>query len=108
MDMEITTLVSLTREYSKKVKKKRTPSDIFIALTSEIGELADELSIESGFSYKQPGTDGVIGEALDCILCLIDLIHIRDPNITEEQLMEMALLKLEKWKKLTDFQDKNK
>lgn len=68
----------------------------------EVGELATEISIESGFSDKEPGEDGIVGEAIDVALCAIDLTWVSSPNTTEEELeeyvTEVIKRKLRKWK----------
>jgi hypothetical protein len=75
----------------------RTLYSIQTSATSEFGELADEVRIDQGHSYKEAGVDGVVGEAIDTILCLLDLIHKYDPSITEGDLDLIAFVKCEKW-----------
>ncbi len=77
----------------------RTPSSILNHAISELGEIAIEINIENGRSYKQPGPNGVIGEAVDAIVTLLDLIHKQDPDITEEQIVAIAHAKCGKWLK---------
>jgi hypothetical protein len=64
---------------------------------AELGELAEEVAINEKHSYKKQGSDGIVGEAIDTILCLLDLIHVHTPSITEEELIHVAQLKLDKW-----------
>jgi hypothetical protein len=85
--------------YSKSIRDERTVNDVLIHSFTEMGELALEVQINSGKSYKESGVDGVIGEALDVICCMIDIIYIENPNITEEEIMNLATEKLEKWKR---------
>lgn len=55
----------------------RHPLDVFSQLIEETGELATEINIQTGFrSDKQPGKDGVIGEACDGIICQLDIIYL--------------------------------
>lgn len=75
----------------------RTVSQILNHAISEIGETAIEINIAEGASYKEPGPDGIIGEALDAIASLIDLIYKVDPTIREEELVKMLNPKMEKW-----------
>lgn len=83
---------------TQKQARPRTVSDVFASAASEFGELGEELAIQSGYSYKEPGADGVVGEAIDTILCLLDLIHVQTAGtVTEEQLVEIASKKIEKW-----------
>jgi len=91
------TLVNRCLAMSRRIKDSRTPSDIFFKLGEEFGELSQELLIQAGKHYKPAGKDGVIGEALDMIVCLIDLIHRHQNDVTEEQLAEMIQKKLNKW-----------
>lgn len=89
---------------SQEVEDGRTPLTILGHATSELGELADEVLIAGGHSYKCAGDDGVVGEALDLMLCALDLIYVHtDGRITEEQLREIAARKLLKWKKNVDL-----
>lgn len=77
----------------------RTAQDVMISLTSEVGELADEVNIvcSTRRSYKTAGVDGVIGEGVDVILCVMDLLHIVHPELTHEDLLQVATRKLQKW-----------
>lgn len=75
----------------------RTLYSVLSHATSELGEVAQEVAIASGDSYKQPSVDGVVGEAVDTIISLIDLIYKYDPTITEEQLAAIAEQKCSKW-----------
>lgn len=55
----------------------RHPLDVFAQLSEEIGELATEINIQTGFrSDRKPGPDGMIGEACDGIICLLDEIYL--------------------------------
>ncbi|MEM2159388.1 MAG: hypothetical protein QXN55_00350 [Candidatus Nitrosotenuis sp.] len=82
---------------SKEIVDGRTRADIFTYLIEEVGELAAELNVESGYSQKKPGDDGVIGEAIDAIICLVDLIRRHDPTITKKEIDEIVENKLLKW-----------
>lgn len=97
-------LVAQILRYSKKIKTSRTKYAVTCKAMEELGECAQEVLIESGESYKEPGKDGVIGEALDTIAALVDLIYLQNSEITEEELIEQITPKLEKWqKKTSDF-----
>ncbi|MEY8802119.1 hypothetical protein AB9K35_17720 [Leisingera sp. XS_AS12] len=54
----------------------RTALDVLDYTLTELGELAEEIIIARGASYKAPGKDGVAGEAIDLALCLIDLLRL--------------------------------
>jgi NTP pyrophosphatase (non-canonical NTP hydrolase) len=75
----------------------RSTYSVFTSATSEVGELAEEIAIANGDSYKDPSVDGVIGEAIDVIITLLDLIHVYDPTFTEEDLNNYATKKAKKW-----------
>lgn len=70
----------------------------FTYLGEEVGELATEIAILHGDSTKEPGEDGVVGEAIDVIACCLDIIHRVDPNLTEEDIKGIMLRKCDKWK----------
>lgn len=86
---------------TKEVKDNRTLQDILTHLTTEVGELAQEIQIAEGKSYKKHGTDGVVGEAVDVIACAIDIISQYDHRVNELDLTAILITKLEKWKKLS-------
>jgi hypothetical protein len=75
----------------------RTPYSILSSALSELGEVAQEVAVVMGDSYKPGGTDGVIGEAVDAIASLIDLIYQMRPTITESELAPLAAEKCQKW-----------
>jgi len=71
--------VNLVRQAAIRVENGRTPMDILDYAMTELGELAEEIIIAGGRSYKVPGKDGVAGEAIDLSVCLVDLMHATDP-----------------------------
>lgn len=91
------TLVNRCLAMSRRIKDSRMVHEVSYKLGEEFGELSQELLIAAGKHYKKPGKDGVIGEALDMIVCLIDLIYCHQHDVTEEQLAEMIQRKLDKW-----------
>lgn len=93
------TLVNTIFQASDRIKNNRSPQDILNHLVSEIGELSTEISIEYGNSYKTPSVDGIVGEAIDAILCLVDIIHKHAPELTEDDLAKYAQKKTMKWQK---------
>lgn len=92
------TLITKIFATGDSVKNDRTPSTALIHLFTEVGELAQEVQIAAGDSYKDAGEDGVIGEAIDVILCAVDIIRQLHPNCTEAELIVIAENKLTKWK----------
>lgn len=86
-------------EVSDKVKNNRTPSTVLLHLVQEIGELSTEIQIEEGHIQKTPSDDGIVGEAIDVIICALDIIRIHNPEITEEEIISYCQKKLNKWLK---------
>ena len=86
-----------------EVKTSRSELNVLAHTMEEVGELAEEITIYMGNSYKDPGVDGVYGEAVDAIITLVDLLYTHATSkgevITEQQLIEIANKKLEKWRK---------
>lgn len=95
----MSTLIEEIQNTSSIVETPRTPLSVLSKVMEEVGELAQEVAINSGVSYKQPGKDGVLGEAVDAIIAIIDLVYVVNNTITEDDLIEVAQLKLAKWKK---------
>ena len=92
------TLIDLVFHASDTVDDDdRTVSDILHYAYTEMGELAEEHIIEQGRSYKNAGPDGVVGEAMDAILCLLDIIHVHSPELTSVDLEHIAIHKINKW-----------
>jgi hypothetical protein len=84
---------------SDRIHNRRSEQDVFNKLIEEVGELAIEISVLTGNTYKKGGPDGVVGEAIDAINCLIDLIRIYKPDLTEADLAEIAHFKQLKWER---------
>ena len=91
------TLFDLVQEYSMAVKDDRTRDDVLTHTMEEVGELATECKIAKGRSYKEAGPDGIIGESIDIILCALDMIYLENPDMTEDELLEIAMTKCKKW-----------
>ena len=75
----------------------RSAYSVLSSITSELGELAEEVNIAMAHSYKEPGVDGVIGEAVDVLCATIDLIHVTNPELTEQDIIQIARAKCAKW-----------
>jgi len=82
---------------SDKITKVRSEQDVASYAMTELGELMEEIIINSGRSYKKPGKDGVVGEAVDVIICMVDLIRRHNPKLTETDIVEIARRKCSKW-----------
>jgi hypothetical protein len=77
--------------------RPRTMYEVLCAMTEEAGELATEVGIATSFSKKEKGEDGIVGEAVDVMLCAADMIWMSKPDITERELVLIIRRKLKKW-----------
>lgn len=82
----------------ERIKNDRNLCSVFLHLKEEVQELNTEV-IASVFSNAQ-GEDGIIGEAVDVILCAVDVIYQQNPSITKEQIAEVVARKIAKWERL--------
>ena len=80
-----------------KVALPRTRYEVLSKMMEEVGELSQEVGIVEGYQKRKAGKDGVLGESIDVIVTAIDLIHVDNPNITEEEIMNVLKVKLGKW-----------
>jgi hypothetical protein len=88
------TLVTNILDMARQIKNSRDTFSVLNHTISEVVELQDEVY------GVGDGKDGIIGEAIDVILCCVDLIYTQHPDITEEELIKIADIKLAKWKRL--------
>jgi NTP pyrophosphatase (non-canonical NTP hydrolase) len=98
-------LITQVLETSDKIKNGRDPRDVLMTLMEEVGELATEIAIVSGHKNRAPGPDGIIGECVDVIAAVVDIIHLmyKDSAWLNEEI-EMLLQfraeeKLTKWER---------
>lgn len=89
----MTDLIALTRSYTDRIQNGRTLEDINDHLHSEVEELDAE------FDGTGDGRDGVFGEAIDVVLCGLDLAFKARPDLTDEQIMAFVKTKLDKWER---------
>lgn len=82
---------------SKQVDDNRDLPRVLLSLNEEVGELAQEVKIKLGYSYKEPSEDGVLGEAVDALICILDMLYTADPSITTEQIQNLVKSKTDKW-----------
>jgi hypothetical protein len=82
----------LIRAYSLAIKNGRTISDVHDSIKEE----REELDLE--ISGNGDGRDGIMGEAIDEIASVTDLIFLSNPDVTETQFMDYLSVKLEKWR----------
>lgn len=90
-------IMQLIWETSKRIRDHRNKYKVYAKAGEEMGELSQEIMIDEGDHYKEPGKDGVIGEAIDVIICMGDMIYQQDPEITEQEVLAIAERKLNKW-----------
>lgn len=68
----------------------------------ELGELSLEINISQGLSYKEPGKDGIKGEAVDLAICALDMFALQCNNMSPEEIerefLSYMLTKLNKWR----------
>ena len=86
-------LIALVREYSNSINNGRTVKTIFEALKAETDELNNEV-VTNG-----TGLDGIEGEAVDVILCALNIIFKVNPGMSDDQIVEYARKKCDKWAK---------
>jgi hypothetical protein len=91
-------MLRTVRSYCEAVSNGRTLADVFEHACGEMEELEVEIVFhENG---TPAGDDGVVGEAVDVMLCMIDLIHQYKPEITNIEIMDIVVRKCEKWQRL--------
>lgn len=83
------------RSYSLALDDDRTAKKITAHLRSEVDEIEEEIAKEE--AGEPAGEDGIIGEAIDVILCAVDLIVRTRPDMTEAEVEAYALKKCKKW-----------
>lgn len=87
---------SICLSYCEEVKNDRTIQSAFNHAGSEMAELQSEiLYARDGLA---PGDDGIVGEAIDVIACMIDIIYQNDPNVCMDDLNSLMAKKCRKWK----------
>lgn len=91
---------------SKGTDETRSNNYVFKKCMEELGEMALEDNIAEGLSYKDAGSDGVAGEAVDLAICAMDMFALQHPNNTAEEIQYLFLSymskKLNKWKETLD------
>lgn len=82
----------------KKVDDGRTIVKPTLKVQEEVGELSTEVNISLGNLPKSKGgEDGVIGEACDAIIAIVDVIYKDNEDVTLEEINNTIQKKLEKW-----------
>lgn len=87
--------IDIVRHFSTLIDNGRTLRDISNHANKEFIELKEELDkIDTG---EPEGVDGVIGEAVDIMACVLDIIFVHRPATTTEEIATIMLAKCEKW-----------
>ena len=84
-------LIALVRSYTEKINNGRTIEDVNEYLNDETVELSEEVYTDI------PGEDGIAGEAIDVFLCALDIIFLSAPDMSDEDIINYARKKCEKW-----------
>lgn len=91
-------IIETILEASRRIINSRTVYSVNKHLQGEADELDYEVFLT--VSGAEAGKDGILGEAVDVILCAVDLIYKDNPNITKEEILAKVKEKLDKWERL--------
>lgn len=80
----------------RDIETPRTTSGVYFKLSEEVGELATELNVKYHGAYKGEGEDGIIGECVDAIICLCDILN--KENVDLDEIGFLINKKIKKWK----------
>ena len=82
-------------ESSRRIKNGRDEGYVLRYAFGEMHELEDEVNNGSN------GVDGIEGEAIDVMQCMVDIICVANPNLSAEAIEEMIsqrlIAKTRKW-----------
>lgn len=78
---------------------KADQKDVLASCTEELGELAVEVRIAHGLKSGPAGVDGIVGEAIDMILCGFDMIHTELGELNPDVIYPIMAKKLAKWQR---------
>lgn len=87
-------MIELIFKYCGDITNSRDIYSVFRHLDSEHQELYRAIF------ENVDDEDGVVGEAIDVILCAVDIIFQHNPDLTEQDLLPIVQRKLDKWKTL--------
>ena len=93
--------IDIVLKYCKEIKNNRNLDSIFNHASGEMIELKDEIDVQK--AGKAPGRDGVNGEAIDVILCQIDLLYMN--GCTKSEMVAIMEKKCQKWKEVYSIPD---
>jgi hypothetical protein len=87
--------IDIVRHYAAQIQNGRTLFDIHEHGEKEMVELKDELIAD--LDGGDQGADGIVGEAVDVIACMLDAIFVYRPETTNDEIAAIMLAKCEKW-----------
>jgi hypothetical protein len=87
---KVARIVGNTREHQK---------DVLASALEELGELSVEVRIAHGTKPGPAGVDGIVGEAIDLILCGYDMIHTELGELDPDVIYPIMKKKLAKWQR---------
>lgn len=108
MNHNISEIIDRIKQLQPRLKQPRNLLHPLASLQEECGELATEVQIKLGMKDREPGKDGIVGESVDSILCLLDIIALDAPDMTYDELHEILSNKLDKWERKYTTKDKVK
>ena len=86
-------------EASDTVNHKRSSLYAFNYALGEMKELEEEFV--KAHTGQEAGSDGILGEAIDVIQCLVDIIRLEHPTLSHDELVELMTVtmqaKCQKW-----------
>lgn len=94
----MTDTIKLITDKCDRINNSRTMNSVACHLEEEMYELQEEIA--KMVCCQEQGTDGVIGEAVDVLICAIDLSKIWDKDLTREKIRQIVINKLDKWERL--------
>lgn len=80
------------------IKNDRTVSSVMEHLKGEVLELEDEVA--KYINNEPSGDDGILGEAVDVMICAMDLVYLKNPSVSSEYVFSVVEKKLAKWERL--------
>lgn len=90
-------LMTTVQYTSNSIKNGRTVPSIFLSVTEEIGEIAQEIRVKHmPDCYKEGDVDGILGESCDAMIGLLDLLFVE--GYTQEEINETIARKCAKWR----------
>ena len=91
----MTDTFELIKSYAIRIKNTRTLNSIHNHGLGEMDELLEEIDLRHcGLSA---GVDGIAGEAIDVIACMVDIIVTEYPTMTSDDFHSFLEKKLKKW-----------